>query len=209
MKVEKINVMNIDGALRGMRNPMNSWDNSDSYVNKNGMFVIGDTDLVLATKLIKAGGEHRKFMRQIFVTMDITAPLYWWKEFDTYKVGTVANSTSTMHKIHSKPIEISDFEVDDMDEFELDGMFKTINICEFYRKTYIDTKDKKWWKALIRLLPESYLQTRTVTMNFENLLNIVRQRTGHKLTEWHTFIDRMRESVTYADKLIFPFVGDK
>ena len=207
MIVEKINVVNIDGALRGMRNPMNSWNKSDSFVDENKNFVRGEADLGLAVKLIKAGSPHRKFMRQIFVTMDITAPIFWWKEFDTYKIGTVANSTSTMHKIHSKEIEIDDFEIDDIDsELELENLETVIDMCEGYRKKFVETGEKKYWKALIRLLPESYLQTRTVTMNFENLLGIIKWRTGHKLTEWHKFIDRVREGVMYADQLIFPFI---
>ena len=205
MVVENIEVFNIEGALRGMRNPMNSWNKSDSKKIKtdNGFeFIIGDNDKMLANKLIKAGSEHRKFMRQIMVCFDITAPLYIWKEFDTYQVGKVTNSTSTMHKIQSKQIVLDDFEIDDIEEFEFLELDHTINACENYRKKFLDCGDKKYWKALIRLLPESYLQKRTVTLNFENLYSIVRQRRGHKLTEWKTFIDAMR-NIPYANDFVF------
>lgn len=210
MKFEHILVMNVDGALRGMRNPMNSWDKSDSYWDGSN-YIVGENDRNLAQKLIKAGSEHRKFMRQIMVSMDITAPLYWWKEFDTYKVGTTANSTSTMHKIHSKEITIDDFEIDDMFLFEKEDLNKIISVCEDYRNKYITFSKseyeenkkigKKYWKALIRILPESYLQTRTVTMSFENLYNIIHQRAGHKLTEWHRFIDKMK-TIPFADDFL-------
>lgn len=159
-------------------------------------FGIGSNDIDLMQRLIKGGPEHRKFMRQIMVSVDITAPLFWYKEFDTYKIGTTANSTSTMHKLASKPITIDDFEMDDFesvkvfdnepynpDDYTDEIWDDIIDICETLRQRFVETKDKKYWKELIRILPEGYLQTRTVTMNYENLYSIVRQRKGHKLTE--------------------------
>lgn len=205
-------------AVRGARNPMNSWHKMDSEFYENLYdTVLGENDLDLLQRLIKGGPEHRKFMRQIMVSVDITAPLYWWKEFDTYKIGTTANSTSTMHKLTSKPITIEDFEMDDFDEstkvydcepYNPDVYIKeiwedkVIEVCEYLRRRYLKTKDKKYWKELIRILPEGYLQTRTVTMNYENLYSIVRQRAGHKLTEWTQFIDWVH-TLPYAEELIF------
>lgn len=170
------------------------------------VFVIGKNDLELAQKLIKAGSEHRKFMRQIFVATDITAPLYWWKEFDTYKVGTVSNSTSTMHKLASTLITMDCFEMDDFVDDNLNLPFIStwntlISNLNFLRLQYNETKDKRYWKELIRLLPESWLQTRTVTMNYENLLNMYRHRKNHKLSEWHKFCEWI-ESLPYAKELI-------
>ena len=175
-------------------------------VGDKPFFVIGKNDLELAQKLIKAGSEHRKFLRQIFVATDITAPLYWWKEADTYKVGTVANSTSTMHKLASTPITIDCFEMDDFsdDNYVLaieEKWNETVEYLEFLRQKYNETKDKRYWKELIRLLPESWLQTRTVTMNYENLLNMYHQRKNHKLTEWHKFCEWISE-LPYAKELI-------
>jgi hypothetical protein len=255
MKFENIRVYNFEHALRGMRNPKNSWHLSDSkfgmtydenildyarevaqswteswvaqaenvderdraavnadhinWLMDNGILkhddgideyaFIGPKDMKLAKALIAGGSEHRKFLRQIMVTVDITAPLYWWKEFDTYKVGTVANSTSTMHKLTSKPITLDGFEIDDYDphdlDIPLDGMDGTLvevsalvqvilDGCENLRKKYLETNDKRYWKELVRWLPEGWLQTRTVTMNYENLLSMVHQREHHKLTEW-------------------------
>ena len=214
MKFEHTDWWGFEGAIRGARNPMNSWNRSDSKFWDIDM-EIGPNDLTLLQKLIRGGSEHRKFMRQIMVSVDITAPLYWWKEFDTYKVGTTANSTSTMHKLASKPITIADFEMDDYervrvfdrepynpDDYTDEIWASIIEICETLRKRYIESKDLKYWKELIRLLPESYLQTRTVTMNYENLYSMVRQRKGHKLTEWKQFIDWVH-TLPYADKLIF------
>ena len=262
MKFENTEVLGFEHALRGMRNPMNSWDKSDSkfgvcpIINKSdedidlskehisgllGTFsgvkcyfankaeyamytAIGENDMSLAQKLIRAGSEHRKFMRQIFVSVDITAPLYWWKEFDTYKVGTVANSTSTMHKLATTPITIDCFETDDykpdiMIEQTLvyhervDDMASClIQPLEKLRQKYLETKDKKYWKELIRWIPESWLQTRTVTMNYENLLGMCSkgQRRFHKLNEWSgidnpelpNFIS-WAHSLPYAQELIF------
>ena len=219
MKFENTEVFNFAGALRGMRNPMESWDKSDSdYIEQDGVIIygIGEDDLILAQKLIKAGSEHRKFMRQIFVSVDITAPLYWWNEFDTYKVGTVANSTSKMHKLASTPITEECFEMDDfkdihdiMHEYDSPLSFywnlHIIPFLEKLRQKYNETKDTRYWKELIRLLPESWLQKRTVTMDYENLLAICSkgQRRNHKLTEWSkAFISWVRE-LPYAQELIF------
>jgi len=269
MKFEHTEVMNFEGAFRGMRNPKNSWNKSDSYfgfVNQEDyedwdiaekwattdrpdlaqanlqkynedfetltneyndwllancttkfsdqddvreVALIGPDDMDLACRLIKGGPEHRKFLRQIFVSVDITAPLFIWKELDTYKVATTANSTSTMHKLASTPITIDCFEIDDMYEpytcsptidFSIEG--DLIPALETLRKKYVETKDKRYWKELIRWLPESWLQTRTWTCNYETLMSICKQRKGHKLTEWKTFIDWAR-TLPYSSELIF------
>ena len=277
MKFEHTEVMNFDGALRGMRNPLNSWAKSDSifsiecehegqwsadeiacawadyelkdhvfeteddydkahteildlrtnWLYENGMGYmaadhhytanyIGPKDMELCRRLINGGPEHRKFLRQIFVSVDITAPLYWWKEFDTYKVGTTANSTSTMHKLASTPITLECFETDDycgdLVYFTHDGdtltdhtinsiMEGLIEDLELLRQKYNETKDKRYWKELIRLLPNGWLQTRTVTMNYENLRSMYHQRENHKLTEWHQFCEWV-ETLPYARELI-------
>lgn len=204
MRFEKTEVWGFEHAIRGMRNPMNSYKKSDSTE-----LAIGQNDLELMRKLIKAGPEHRKFMRQIFVSVDIIAPLYWWKEFDTYKIGTVANSTSTMHKLASTPITLDCFEMDDFKNLEdLEYPFAhvwehTIKNCEILRQKYNETKDKRYWKELIRLLPESWLQTRTVTMNYENVLSMVNQRKKHKLTEWSISFINWVHTLPYANELIF------
>ena len=269
MKFENIKVYNFEGALRGMRNPMNSWDKSDSwfgicniwydtaldevaaawvnneypgwesqtpqpkgaellYQQKVDWLIqqgsieegpedvfqgayIGPKDMELAQRLIKAGPEHRKFMRQIFVSVDITAPLYWWKEMDTYKVSTVSNSTSTMHKLASTPITLDCFETDDFNkeimlyqrdnqEYPMEAVF--IEFLEVLRRKYLETNDKRYWKELVRWLPESWLQTRTWTANYETILSIVHQRRGHKLSEWKQFIDAMWK-LPYAENLLF------
>ncbi len=187
--IEKTQIMNLEGAIRGARNPMNSWDRMDSSYDKNGNYLLGPNDLDLAKRLCKAGSDHRKFIRQILVCVDITAPMYWWKEFDTYKVGTVANSTSTMHKIHSKPFELTDFSHDQLSIDALAALSSFIGFLEEKRLSYIETKDKADWYDLIQLLPSSYNQTRTVTMNYENLLNMYFARRNHKLLEWHTYCD--------------------
>ena len=226
MKFEHTSVFNFDGAFRGMRNPMNSWDKSDSYWEQTTKFEdgyrvfeyrIGHSDLELAQKLIRAGSEQRKFMRQIFVSVDITAPLYWWKEFDTYKVGTVANSTSTMHKLASTPITLDCFELaewnesvyvydEDNEQVEVRKMWCQLrDYLEGLRQEYLKTKDKRYWKELIRLLPESWLQKRTVTMDYENLLAICSkgQRRFHKLTEWSLAFITWARTLPYAQELIF------
>ena len=187
MKFENTEVWGFEHAVRGMRNPLNSWDKGDSgYIDRrfNDQFYIGKNDLDLAQRLIKAGSEHRKFLRQIFVSVDITAPFYWWKEFDTYKVGTVANSTSTMHKLASMPITMDCFEMGDYCGFFETPWKNLIALLEQCRKEYNETKDKRYWKELIRLLPESWLQKRTITMNYENILNMYYHRKNHKLNEW-------------------------
>ena len=272
MKFEHTQVMNFEGAFRGLRNPLESWKKSDSYfgiaeleycdydyevaekyidanekydfneeydkwdkanekyaewLRENGVLncdydrnavkyaYLGPNDLNLAQRMIKAGTSDRKFMRQIFVSVDITAPLYWWKEFDTYKIGTVANSTSTMHKLASTPITIDCFEIDDLTrelkvfdqepynyDTTIDGCWEDIIcICETLRQRYNETKDKRYWKELIRILPEGWLQTRTVTLNYEVLRNIYFQRRYHKLTEWHRFCEWI-EQLPYGKELI-------
>jgi len=191
--IEKSVVMNLEGAIRGARNPLNSWDRMDSHYDKDGNYILGENDLSLAKRLCKAGNDHRKFIRQILVSVDITAPLYWWKEFDTYKVATVANSTSTMHKIHSKPFELDDFSHDHLSEDAKAAMLAFIEVLEKKRLSFVETKDKADWYDIIQLLPSSYNQTRTVTMNYENLLNMYFARRNHKLTEWHTYCDWILE----------------
>ena len=272
-------VMNFEGALRGMRNPMNSWHKSDSifeiycehedsmdpidevayrwaeYLLKDTVFdneddyetecakiyeekrewlwregasligtdhhykldFIGPADMDLCRRLINGGSEHRKFLRQIMVSVDITAPLYWWKEFDTYKVGTTANSTSTMHKLASTPITLDCFETDDycpdLVYFTHDGDTLTdytisdiasniIEDMEALRQKYLETKDKRYWKELIRWLPNGWLQTRTVTMNYENLRSMYHQRENHKLSEWHQFCQWVEDDLPYSKELI-------
>ena len=211
MRFENTSVYNIYNAILGARNPMNSWDKSDSvfkgYNGKIENTSIGKNDLELMQKLIKAGSEHRKFLRQIFVAVDITAPLYFFKELDTYKVGTVANSTSTMHKLASTPITIDCFEMGDftpfIDNFKIDLSWRTVvSYLEQLRQKYNETKDKRYWKELIRLLPESWLQKRTVTMNYENILNMYRQRKNHKLTEWSKSFCDWVKTLPYAEELI-------
>lgn len=227
MKFEYTDVWGFKHALRGMRNPMNSWDKSDSRYelgndhNDPPKYIIGENDMKLAKTLINSGSEHRKFLRQIFISVDITAPLYFWKEFDTYKVGTTANSTSTMHKICASPITFECFEIDDYCELPIkwgeithNYFIKSMLIpyLEFLRKIFIKTKNKKVWKALIRWLPESWLYTRTVTMNYENILNMYHQRKNHKLNEWSGIDDPTKpnfiawvKTLPYAKEFI---IGD-
>ena len=184
IKIEKARVMNLEGAIRGARNPMNSWNRSDSRYDSDGNYILGENDLGLAIRLCRAGSDHRKFIRQILVSVDITAPLYWWKEFDTYKV-----STSTMHKIHSKPFEADDFSNDHMSDSALGALDTLMEFLEQQRLKFVETKDKSYWYDIIQLLPESYNQKRTITMNYENLLNMYYARKNHKLDEWHTYCD--------------------
>lgn len=193
IKIENSSVMNLEGAIRGARNPMSSWERIDSSYNDSGEYILGPNDLDLAKRLCKAGSDHRKFIRQILVSVDITAPLYWWKEFDTYKVATVANSTSTMHKLHSKPIEISDFSYDRMSADAIGALESLIDFMEHTRQRFVETKNKNDWYDLIQLLPSSYNQKRTVTMNYENLLNMYYARRNHKLDEWHVYCDWILE----------------
>ena len=201
LTVSRTSVMNFENAVRGARNPLNSWDRMDSFFEEKGAFVFGPNDLSLARRLCRAGSDHRKFIRQIFVSVDVTAPLYWWKEFDTYKVGTVANSTSTMHKIHAKPFDRADFSTDHMTPATLEKMDSLIEYLESLRLQYVETKDKALWYDIIQLLPSSYNQMRTCTLNYENLVNIHKARKAHKLEEWHTFCHWI-EGLPYADDLI-------
>lgn len=203
--INNTNVYNISRAVYSARNPMNSWHKSDSDLEND---ILGKNDLDLAKRLCKAGTDHRKFLRQIFVSVDITAPLYWYKEYDTYKVGTTANSCSTMHKIHSKPIELSDFSIDNFTvedgvvDMELNDFFiNVIADCEQLRQKFLETKDKRYWRGLVQLLPSSYNQMRTCTMTYENLRNMYHARKNHKLTEWHTFCEWV-ETLPYAKELI-------
>lgn len=187
--LERTAVMNWENAMRGARNPMNSWARGDSSYGEDGNYQLGENDLSLALRLCRSGSDHRKFIRQIFVSVDITAPLYWWKEFDTYKVGTVANSTSTMHKIHAKPFSREDFSCDRMDERTLSCLDGVIVLLEQLRQDYLADKDKTCWYSMIQLLPESYNQLRTVTLNYENLVGMYFARRTHKLDEWHLLCD--------------------
>ena len=269
MEFKNTKVYNFEGAFRGLRNPMNSWDRSDSsfglvsiydddcltdvadawmehdlkpendyaafgeymrWLTTEGILeecatddvynvaFLGPKDYTLARQLIRAGNEHAKFMRQIFVSVDITAPLYWWKEFDTYKVGTVANSTSTMHKLSAQPITKEAFEFDDNindiivsqgksinGEWELvfsDYVDDIVDMCENLRLKFNETADSAYWRALIQILPNAYLQTRTITMSYANLRNIYFQRKNHKLKEWHQFCEEWIPTLPYAKDLI-------
>lgn len=197
IKIEKVDVFNLENAIRGMRNPLNSWERSDSKYKPvefgDYQYTLGEDDLNLCKRLISAGTEHRKFMRQIIVSVDITAPLYWWKEFDTYKVGTTANSCSTMHKLHSKPIEIGDFSYDKLHADGINTLLTIINFLNNYREEFNRTNNKDFWYGIIQLLPSSYNQKRTITLNYEVLLNAYFQRGTHKLHEWHDFCAWVRE----------------
>ena len=203
IKLERTSVMNLENAMRGARNPMNSWGRMDSSYDEDGNFCLGPNDLDLGRRLRKAGSDHRKFIRQIFVSVDITAPLYWWKEYDTYKVATVANSTSTMHKIHSKAFELDDFSHDHLTKDSLEFMGVIIDRLESIRQKFVAEKKKEDWYDLIQLLPSSYNQMRTCTLSYETLRNIAHSRAGHKLDEWRVgFMDWMH-TLPYADDLIF------
>ena len=194
IKIEKTEVLGWEAAIRGMRNPLNSWDKSDSYwtyiedpetkETAKYEFFVGDNDLDLMKRLRNAGTDHGKFMRMIVVYADITAPLYWWKEFDTYKVGTVANSCSTMHKIQDKEFTMEDFSHERLDSLNRSILFQIIKTLNADRLTYLDSKDKQWWWNMIQFLPSSYNQKRTVMLNYEVLANIYKSRKNHKLDEW-------------------------
>ena len=201
IKITNISVMNFENAMRGARNPMNSWARMDSYYDEEGNFVLGENDLSLAARLAKAGSDHRKFVRQIIVSLDISAPFYWWKEFDTYKVGTVANSCSTMHKIQAKEFCRADFSCEKMSDEGLAVLDSVIAFMERERLKFIETKDKAHWHNMIQMLPTSYNQLRTVTMNYEILINIYYARRHHKLGEWHVLCDAIR-ALPYATELI-------
>ena len=208
IKIERDAVMNFENAIRGARNPMNSWNRMDSYYDEDGKFIMGPNDLSLAQRLARAGSDHRKFIRQIFVSVDFTAPLYWWKEYDTYKVATVANSTSTMHKIASKPFELDDFSHDHMNEKALESLKSVIAVLEELRLEYVETKNKDVWYSMIQLLPSSYNQLRTCTLNYETLMNIYYARRNHKLEEWHTLCDWIT-TLPYAKELILAVEENK
>lgn len=229
IKVDNIETWGFEHAIRGMRNPLNSWDKSDSayceqikecdncYLfedDKNGgtpichdngdtmPFVIGKYDLELMQKLYKAGSEHRKYLRQIFVSMDITAPLYWWKGFDTYKVGTVANSCSTMHKIQAKEFTLDDFSHDQLTHISIQFLEALLIYLNNLRSEYLATKDKSYWWQMIQLLPTSYNQRRTVTLNYENVVNMIKQRENHKLDEWRIFVDFLKNKLPYIKAIM-------
>lgn len=201
LTLKNTSVMNSENAIRGARNPMNSWGRMDSHTEPDGSFVFGPNDLDLAMRLAKAGSDHRKYLRMVFVSVDVTAPLYWWKEYDTYKVATVANSTSTMHKIHSKPFSMDDFSCDHMTDGTKKFMETVVAELENIRLRFKETKSKDDWYDMIQLLPSSYNQMRTCTFNYETLINIYRARKNHKLAEWHTFCDWI-ETLPYAEQLI-------
>lgn len=207
LKVERVCVMNLENAMRGARNPLNSWARSDSGYDGEGRYILGENDLALALRLCAAGSDHRKFIRQILVSMDITAPMYWWKEFDTYKVGTVANSTSTMHKLHAKPLELSDFSTDHLTPASLAEFGRYVAYLETVRQRYVAGKDRADWYDLIQLLPSSYDQMRTVTMNYEVLANIYYARRNHKLDEWHVLCAAILE-LPYARELLGAVGGE-
>lgn len=212
LKIENVDVYGWEAAIRGMRNPMNSWEKSDSkwefvenpcIINPNDevKWVIGCSDLKLMKNLVKAGSDHGKFLRMINVTIDVTAPLYWWKEFDTYKVGTVANSCSTMHKIHAKEFALDDFSCEHLESYWLYNLKETIRLLNDARDAWnwcgTDAK-KEWWWQMIQLLPSSYNQRRTVQLNYAVLKNIYPARKNHKLDEWHTFCEWI-ETLPYSE----------
>lgn len=208
IKVDHVRTFNFDGAIRGMRNPYDSWDKSDSTwmeVSPHSYemeFRIGEKDMELMRKLFKAGTEHRKFMRQIFICMDITAPFYWWKQFDKYQIGVTTNSCSTMHTITKYEFNEDNFSNDCM----MHGFRQIIRILNGYREQYLAESDldkkKKIWRGIVQLLPESYNQKRTVTMNYEVAANIIHQRKNHKLKEWNEFIDILLRDLPYLQEII-------
>jgi len=200
INVEHLEAWGFKHAIRGMRNPMNSWAISDSE-EKEGKIIIGEKDLALMHKLYKAGTSHRKFMRQIFISMDIVAPLYWWKEFDTYKVGVTANSCSTMHMIHTSILDLSDFSYEHLNDPAFNDLMDTIHRLNIEIKRYNETHNKEDWWNIIQLLPTSYNQRRTVTMSYENAASIIEQRSNHKLDEWIIFIQILR-TLPYMEGII-------
>lgn len=201
MKFENTKVYNIVRAVYSARNPMNSWAKSDSDLDKG---ILGISDLTLAQKLIKAGSEHRKFMRQIFVSVDITAPAYFMAELDTYKIGITRNSSSFMHKGTSRPFELSDFEIDDSnDNWNCVSWKNIIQTLNLVREKYLETKDNKYFRLLRQLLPNGYLYHSTITMNYENILNMIHQRKNHRLVEWSDKFINWAKSLPYANELLF------
>ena len=213
LKIENTDVFGWESAIRGMRNPLNSWKFMDSRFERGGengtqlLFTFGENDLRLAQNLANAGNDHGKFLRMVDVTMDITAPLYWWKEFDTYKVGTVANSCSTMHKIQAKRFTPDDFSVEHLSEKSLAALNAVLDVMNEERRAFLDTKDKDCWWQMIQLLPTSYNQKRTVQLNYAVLRNQYASRKNHKLDEWHTYCDWI-QTLPYAAELITTIRGD-
>ena len=205
IEIKHVKTYNWETAVRGMRNPLNSWERGDSFwtwdSNAEPIFVVGSNDLTLMQKLVKSGPDHSKFMRQIIVSLDITAPLYWWKEFDTYKVGTVANSCSTMHKIHDKVFTREDFSIEHLNPAFLQCFDETIYYLNLAREAFIGNKLKDWWWQMIQMLPTSYNQLRTVTLNYAVLRNMYHSRKNHKLDEWLGLCKRIEE-LPYAKELI-------
>ena len=201
IKVENIDVYGFEAAIRGMRNPLNSWERSDSIFDYPYTVEIGPKDLDLMKRLFKAGTEHRKYLRMITCTMDITAPIYWWKEFDTYKVGTVCNSCSTMHKIHAKEFTLDDFSHDKSDYVTTCMLKDVMSVLNKNREIYINTSNKQYWWNMIQLLPSSYNQRRTVQLSYETVFNIIKQREHHKLDEWITFVDILKD-LPYVEELM-------
>ena len=203
IKFDRIEVSNFPNAIYGMRHPLQSYNKSDSYYNENNEFVLGANDLDLAVRLRKAGSDHRKYLRQILVSVDITAPLYWWKEFDTYKVSTTCNSTSTMHTIHKKPFTINDFSFDKCNsELALQTIITIIGNLNVLREEYLTTNDKAYWYELIQLLPSSFEQTRMCSINYETLINQYYARKSHKLDEWRIYCKEFISKLPYANDLI-------
>ena len=211
IKIENTDVCGWESAIRGMRNPMNSWDKSDSkwdgFGDADG-FTIGDNDLDLMKRLAKGGAVHAKYRRMITVYVDITAPLYWWKEFDTYKVGTVANSCSTMHKIHSKKLTLDDFSHEHLLSGSMFQLHRTVDLLNEAREEYLETKNKIYWLQMIQLLPSSYNQKRTIMLNYEVLVGMYRDRKNHKLDEWHTFCDWIK-SLPYSELITMESEGER
>lgn len=201
IKIEKTEVFNFEGAIRGMRNPLESWAKSDSTI-KDGQFIVGEKDLDLMMRLRNAGQDHGKYLRQIFVNTDITAPLYWWKEFDTYKIGTTANSTSTMHKLATTPISRDNFSFDETKDIAINHMIDNlIANCEKIRQKFITTQNPEYWRTLVQILPNAWNQKRTVSLNYAVLNNMYHARKNHKLSEWHSFCSWV-ETLPFAKELI-------
>ena len=211
IKVENIDTWGFEHAIRGMRNPLNSWPRSDSYAGEPdcfencgnctpGEFFVGENDLKLMRQLYVGGQPHRKYLRQIFAVMDITAPLYWWKEFDTYKVGTTANSCSTMHKIAAKEFTLSDFSTEHLVGKSVAALQNVLDVMNLEREHYLAAKDKDCWWQMIQLLPSSYNQRRTVSMTYENVMNMLDYREGHKLDEWREFCKILKQ-LPYVEEI--------
>ena len=198
LKIENFEEFNVVRAVYSARNALNSWDKSDSDFDNN---TVGANDLDLAKRLYKAGSEHRKYLRQIFISMDITAPLYWWSQFDTYKVGTTANSCSKMHTLHKRDLTLDDFSTEHIHVGSKGVLQDVIDCINLHRQAYVESKDKENWNTMIQLLPSSFNQRRTVTMNLENAVNIINQRSHHKLDEWHVLCDFLKEN-TFLKNII-------